>query len=98
ATAEHDGRQSLGGGVDRSRETGRSCPDNRHVVDEVGIDRSNQTDAACELVFAGIVQQLSAGTEHYRQLTGIDVKALDQGSGTGIGFRIELLRRLAIAV
>ena len=40
--------------------------------------RLDQSDATCQFIFARIVQDLSAGTDDYRQLSGIDMEAIDQ--------------------
>jgi hypothetical protein len=40
---------------------------------------------------------LSGGTQHNRQLAGIDVKAFDQGFGTCIVLGIEQLMRMTVA-
>jgi hypothetical protein len=47
----------------------------------VRIDRSQQADAAGELGFGRIAQELSAWTKHDRQLTGVDMEALNQCLG-----------------
>ena len=97
AAVEHQHGQSLRGGINRGGEAGGTGADDGHVIDAVRIDRSHEADAAREFEFARIVQQLSVRTEHDRQLTRIDVKALDQGLGLGVGLRIEPLLRMAVA-
>ena len=83
--------------INRRRKSGRSGADHGDVIDAIRIDRTDQADAAREFVLAGIAQQLSARTEHDRQLSGIDMEALDQRFRFGVGFRIEQLMRMSIA-
>jgi len=52
----------------------------------------NQADTAGKLVLAGIAQDLAAGAQHDRQLTGVDVEALDQRLGLPIGVGIQYSR------
>src|SRR6202042_2332441 len=66
-------------------------------IDSVRIDRSDQADAARKFVLTGIAQELSAGTEHDRQLSRIDVESFDQSLGGGVALGIEQLMRMAVA-
>jgi hypothetical protein len=52
-----------------------------HVIDTTGIDRPHQPHATGEFSLARIAQQLSARAQHDRQLTRIDLKALDERFG-----------------
>src|SRR2546426_3859065 len=70
---ENQRGETFGTCIDRSSKACRSGAHNGHVVDPVGIDRSHETDATCELVLARIAQQLSARAQHDGQLPGIDV-------------------------
>src|SRR5215469_2091484 len=83
--------------IDCGCEACRTGADDRHVIDTVGIDRPYQPDATGELSLARIAQQLSARAQHDRQLTRIDLKALDERFGSRISFGIEALMRVAIA-
>src|SRR5712671_3706008 len=83
--------------IDSGREACRTGANDRHVIDTVGIDRPYQPDATGEFTLARIAQQLSARAQHDRQLTRIDLKALDESFGVRIGFGIETLMRMAVA-
>src|SRR6266446_1517495 len=83
--------------IDSGREACRTGANDRHVIDTVGIDRPYQPDATGEFSLARIAQQLSARAQHDRQLTSVDLKALDERFGFRIGFGIEALMRMAVA-
>src|SRR4029434_10756765 len=53
--------------------------------------------AADELVFGRIAQELSAWTKDDRQLTGVDMEALNQCLGIRIGLGVQPLVGMAIA-
>ena len=95
AAVEHKHGQPFRRGIDGRCEAGGPGTYDRHVVDPVRIDRPDQSDAARQLVLAGIAQQLSARTEHDRQFAGIDMETLDQGFGAAICFGIEQLMRVS---
>ena len=84
-------------GVDCGGETGRTGSNNGNIIDQVRVDRPHQADTAGKLVFAWIAEQLTVRAQYDRQLTGIDVEALYQRFGLGVGLWIERLLRLAIA-
>ncbi len=97
AAIEHEDGKPFRRGIDRRRETRRTGADDGDVVEAVRIDRPHQSDAARQFVFAGIAQQLSARTQHDRQLPGIDMEALDQRLRFGVGVGIEQLMRMTVA-
>jgi len=94
---ENENRQSFRARVDGTGEARGARTDDDDVIEAVRIDRPQQADAAGELGFGRIAQQLPAGTKHDRQLTGIDMKTLDQCLGLGIGLGIQPLVGMAIA-
>jgi hypothetical protein len=97
AAVEHKDGETFRRGINGSRKARRPGADDGGIIDAIGIDRSDQADAARKLVFARIAQQLAARTKHDRQLPGIDMKAFDQRLCFGIGFGIEQLMRMTVA-
>src|SRR5258707_61267 len=97
AAVEHQRAEPFRSRIDCGREACRTSTNDHRVVDTVGIDRPNQPDATGEFSLARIAQQLSARAQHDRQLTRIDVKALDERFGFWIGFGIEALMRMSVA-
>jgi hypothetical protein len=82
---EYEHRESFRTCIDGSSETGGPGTHDDDVVEAVRIDRSQRADAAGELGFGRTAQELSAGTKHDRQLTGVDMEALNQCLGIRIG-------------
>ena len=94
---EHQNGKALRCRVDRSRKAGWSRADDGDIVKPLRIDRADQSDAARQLVLAGIAQHLSARTYDDRQLSRIDVEAVDQRPGLRVGLGIESHARRAVA-
>src|SRR5262249_40027370 len=94
---KHQNGKPLRGRVDRSRKAGRPRADNGDIIKTLRVDRANQSDAARQLILAWIAQHLSARTYDDRQLSRIDMEALDQRPGLRIGVGIEPHARRAIA-
>ena len=90
AAVEDEHRESFRTCIDGGSETGGPGTHDDDVVEAVRIDRSQQADAAGELGFGRIAQELSAWTKHVRQLTGIDMEALNQCLGIRIDLSIDL--------
>ena len=96
AAIEHEDGEPFRRGIDRRGKTGGSGSHNGNVVDALRINGPNQTDTARKLMLAGIAQQLPAGAEHDRQLSGIDVEAFNQRLRLIIGLWIEQLMRMTV--
>src|SRR5204863_3763296 len=94
STIQHEHRETLGRRVDRRGKTRGSGADDGDVIDGGGIDGSEETNAAGELRLTRVAQQLSAWTQHDRQLERIDVEALEQGVGARIGLGVQPLVRM----
>src|SRR5258708_4057978 len=97
AAVEHQRAEPFRSRIDCGPEACRTSTHDHRVVDTAGIDRPDQPDATGEFSLARIAQQLSARAQHDRQLTRIDVKALDERFGLWIGFGIEALMRMSVA-
>ena len=94
---EHQSGEPFRAGINRSRQARRPGANDDDVIDAIGIDRPDQADTPGKLVFAGIAQQLAARAQNNRQLTGVDLEALDQRFCLRIGLRAQRLMRMAIA-
>ena len=64
AGIEHDHRQTLRPGVDRRREPGGPRADDRHVIDQVGIEIGRDAEAGSGLCVGRPPQHCPVGTEH----------------------------------
>ena len=69
AAIEHDDGEAFRRSINGGGKAGRSGADDGNVIEAIRIDRPDQADAARQLVFARVAQQLSARTEHDRQLS-----------------------------
>ena len=84
--------------ADHCGKAGWPGPHNRHVVEAVGIDRTDEAETAGKRILAGIAQHLAAPRANDdRQLAAVDAKALDQRLRAGVGVRIEDLVRMPAA-
>ncbi len=97
AAIENDRRKPFRGGIDRGGQTRRAGADDGHVVDFVRVHWPQQADTAGEFVLARIVEQLAVWAKDDRQMVRVDVEALDQGPGAGVGVGIEGAVRHATA-
>jgi hypothetical protein len=88
-TIEYDDGQLFGRGINRCGQARWSRPDNGHVIETIRSDRPYEAEAARQFALAGIAQQLSAGTQYDRQLSGIDVEAFDQYLCRWVGLGME---------
>ncbi len=97
AAVENQRGKPFRSGVDRGREPGRPRSHDRHVIDAIRIDRPDKPDAAGKLGLARIAQQLPVRTQHDRQLSRIDMEALDQRLRLGVVLGIKPQMRMTIA-
>ena len=97
AAIEDENGQSFRRGVDRGGQSRRPGSHDSHVIEALWIERPYHADTPGKFDLAGVAQQAAVGTEHNRQLTRVDVKALDQRLRFRIGISVERLMRMAVA-
>jgi hypothetical protein len=83
--------------MDRCRQSGWACPDDRHVIDPIGIDPVDHANATSKLTLGRISQEPPVRTQHDRQLSLGNVEMVDQCTRRFVGIGIETLIRLAVS-
>src|SRR5262249_50526307 len=97
AAIERQYRKSLGTAIDSRSEPGGPGAYDDNIKQMIGIDRPDKAEAASKVGLARIVQKVSIRTQHYWQLAGVEMKAIDYCSCLRIHSRIEFLMGMTVA-
>ena len=95
---QHHGLQPFRRRVHRRRQACRAGADHRHVVHQRGVQRLGQPQRVGQRHVAGVAQHAVARRrDDHRQVAGLQVEAVEEAAGIGVGLGVQHAVRVAVA-